>query len=107
LRHETYAVIFTSKRTSADEPGYTTMAERMKQLARLQPGFQGLDSARGPEGRGITISYWDSLEAIHAWRNQAEHLVAQELGRQRWYDSYRLIVARVERTDRFERQHGQ
>ena len=72
------------------------MSERMVQLAGEQPGFLGLESAR--EGAsGITVSYWESEEAIASWRANFEHLAAQEKGRSTWYKSYRLQLAKVER----------
>ena len=72
------------------------MAERMWELAAQQPGFLGADSVR--EGAvGITVSYWHDLESIHAWKMHAEHQEAQRLGRERWYRSYTLRIARVER----------
>lgn len=92
-----YAVIFTSTRTS-EESGYGAMSERMSELAAEQPGFLGIESARGADGLGITVSYWDSEEAIASWRRHVEHRVAQELGRDRWYSDYVIRVAKVERT---------
>jgi heme-degrading monooxygenase HmoA len=92
-----YAVIFTSVRTPADPAGYEAMAERMIELARQQPGFLGVESARGEGGLGITVSYWTSEAAIRQWREHAEHVIAQSLGRREWYASYELRVARVER----------
>lgn len=89
-----YAVIFSNLRTSGDE-GYAAMAERMVALAREQPGFLGIESVR--DGLGITVSYWESLEAIGNWKKNAEHQVAQKLGRAQWYSSFRVRVARVER----------
>lgn len=91
-----YAVIFTSLRTEGDR-GYGRMAERMVELAAQQPGFLGLESARTPEGLGITVSYWSSEEAIAAWKAHVEHQVAQQAGQQTWYANYQLRVARVER----------
>jgi len=93
-----YAVIFTSVRTDVDG-GYGDMAERMVELARQQPGFLGVESARSPSGdrTGITVSYWTDLEAIRAWKANAEHLVAQRQGRESWYAHYRVRIARVER----------
>jgi heme-degrading monooxygenase HmoA len=91
-----YAVIFTSKRTSVDD-GYDATAERMVELAALQPGFLGFESARGANGLGITVSYWASLEAIANWRNHAEHRIAQITGRQKWYEHFETRVSRVER----------
>jgi heme-degrading monooxygenase HmoA len=91
-----YAVIFSSRRTAGDQ-GYEAMAERMVELAQAQPGFLGVESARGADGFGITVSYWASEAAIAAWRAQAEHRLAQESGRARWYEHYEIRVARVER----------
>jgi len=91
-----YAVIFTSRRTSGDH-GYSAMAEKMEQMALAQPGCLGAESARDPEGFGITVSYWADEESLIAWKQVAEHLVAQRLGRERWYAHYELRVARVER----------
>ena len=99
-----YAVIFTSVRTPDDPDGYAATAERMVELAAGMPGYLGVESARGPDGLGITVSYWSSLEAIAAWRRDAEHKEAQRLGRQRWYGQFRLRVTRVERDYGFERE---
>lgn len=91
-----YAVIFSSQRTGADA-GYETMAERMVALAQEQPGYLGVESTRGADGFGITVSYWDSLEAIARWKADLEHRQAQAQGRELWYAHYELRVARVER----------
>ena len=91
-----YAVVFTSIRTDGDH-GYGHMADRMVELAREQPGFLGVESARGADGFGITVSYWTSEEAIRNWKANAEHRIAQETGKSRWYADYQLRVAKVER----------
>jgi heme-degrading monooxygenase HmoA len=91
-----YAVVFTSVRGTEDGPGYGAMAGQMVELASRQPGFLGVESVRGPDGVGITVSYWDSREAIERWGRHAERLLAQRLGRERWYDGFRLRVCRVE-----------
>lgn len=95
-----YAVVFSSQRV-ADTKGYANMAERMLALAQQQPGFLGVESASA--GIGITVSYWSSLDAIRQWKSDAEHLQAQAAGRERWYEAYRVRIARVERDYGFER----
>lgn len=95
-----YAVIFTSLRTDVDN-GYGDMARRMVELASQQPGFLGYESAR--DGIGITVSYWESEEAIRNWHANAEHRVAQERGYKEWYSAFRLRVAKVEREAAFEK----
>lgn len=96
-----YAVIFTSVRTETDD-GYSETAERMLLLARNTPGFIGVDSAR--DEVGVTVSYWESLEAIQAWREHPEHRGAQRAGREKWYESFVTRVCRVERESRFTRR---
>lgn len=98
-----YAVIFASVRTPADNEGYDAAAERMAQLASQQPGYLGVDSVRGTNGVGITVSYWSSEEAIVAWRRNAEHTIVREHGRKNWYAEYELRVAKVERAYGFKR----
>ena len=95
-----FAVIFTSRRTAVDD-GYGDTSEQMLALASQQPGFLGYESARGADGLGITISYWQSEEAIANWRRHADHLVVQQKGREQWYSEFVTRVARVERARRF------
>ena len=91
-----YVVAFSSLRTAGDN-GYAAMADAMVELALQQPGCLGAESARSPDGFGITNAYFIDEASILAWKNHARHLVAQKLGRERWYEHYELRVARVER----------
>jgi len=89
-----YAVIFTSVRTEGDN-GYAEMADRMVELARQQDGFLGVESARNEIG--ITVSYWHDLECIKKWRENMEHSIARDKGRNKWYQSFKVRIAKVER----------
>ena len=80
------------------------MAERMLALARKQPGFIDVESVRGASGDGMTVSYWESLEAIQAWREHPDHAHAQEEGRGRFYSSFSLKIAKVIRQGSFSAQ---
>lgn len=91
-----YAVIFASQRRASD-PDYDAAAERMVQLATEQEGFLGVETVRGEDGFGITVSYWRDEACIHAWKLQAEHTEARRRGRLEWYEHFELRVARVER----------
>jgi heme-degrading monooxygenase HmoA len=97
-----YAVIFTSLRTDAVE-GYGETSDRMIELAAQQPGFLGIESARGEDGLGITVSYWESEEAIANWKRQGEHRLAQGRGYSTWYSEFFTRVAKVERANHFTR----
>jgi len=98
-----YAVIFTSLQ-SIDTEGYSKMAKNMEELARQQPGFLDFEHAR--EDIGIGISYWESLEAIARWKSNLEHLEAQELGKERWYEWYKIRICKIEREYSFSRQQA-
>ena len=90
-----FAVIFTAQRSLSGDDIYDITADRMVLLARRQPGFLGVESVRGDDGIGITVSYWVDRDAIANWRQQAEHLAAQALGRQEFYEWFRVRVAEV------------
>lgn len=93
-----YAVVFTSIRklnTNEENIAYTEMATRMDELAKLQPGYLGIESAKNETG--ITISYWKSLADIANWKQHSEHLIAQQMGIEKWYAKFKTRVCRVER----------
>ena len=90
-----FTVIFTAQRSLSGDDIYDMTADRMVLLAQRQPGFLGVESVRGDDGISITVSYWVDRAAIANWRQHVEHLAAQELGRQEFYDWYRIRVAEV------------
>lgn len=94
----TIAVIFVAQRTSADEDGYQAAAGAMDRLAASQAGYVGIETVRGNDGLGITVSYWVNEEAAVAWRNHPEHAAIRDAGRDRWYSHYSLHVAEVGRS---------
>lgn len=95
-----YAVVFTSIRTEVDFD-YAEMADRMLNLAEKQEGFLGVESARNE--LGITVSYWESLEAIKKWKLHTEHTEAREKGRKMWYNAFKVRICKVEREYGFEK----
>jgi heme-degrading monooxygenase HmoA len=96
-----YLVAFTSLRTDVDD-GYGATSARMVELAAQQPGYLGIESARGQDGLGITLSYWRSQDDLRAWKAVAEHRQAQQRGRSEWYSHYRTRVGRVDYDYGFE-----
>ncbi len=99
------AVIFTNLRTSHGDDGYGAAAARMLELAAEIPGFLGVESARGEDGVGITVSYWADDDAVTNWRSHPEHLDVQARGRSEWYEWYELRVAHVERSRSYRSPH--
>ncbi|MBS1642916.1 MAG: antibiotic biosynthesis monooxygenase [Bacteroidetes bacterium] len=95
-----YAVIFTSIKEN-DLEGYSEIADKMETLAKQQPGYLGIESAS--KNISITVSYWESLEAIKQWKQHAEHIIAQQLGKEKWYEKYKIRICLVERDYAFEK----
>ena len=91
-----YTVVFSSQRTEGDN-GYGAMGDRMVELASQQPGYLGVESVRGADGFGITVSYWQTEQAIVDWKANTEHLQAQRQGWGQWYSHFELRIAKVER----------
>lgn len=102
-----YAVIFTSTQTETIV-GYSEMADQMEALAKKQDGFLGIESARNSTSSnlsdriGITVSYWENLDAIKQWKSNTDHLFAQQKGREQWYNWYKVRICKVEREYEFE-----
>ena len=97
-----YAVIFTSVRTNEDDAGYAAAAQEMEALAAQQPGFLGLETARGEIG--ISVSYWQNYPSIQKWKAHLRHRWAQQKGRESWYADYAIRIAKVEQEKRPLRQ---
>ena len=92
---EYYAVIFSSTHSGEEKEAYSSMANRMVELASQQEGFLGIESARDEKGRGITVSYWQTEECIKKWKENSEHLEAQKMGKKKWYKHFSLRIAKV------------
>jgi len=97
-----YAVIFSSRLNSENDPDYQLTARHMEELASQQPGYLGVESVRDDEGKGITVSYWKDLQAIKRWKQQVDHLSAQASGKSKWYRSYNVKISLVEKSYGFE-----
>jgi heme-degrading monooxygenase HmoA len=98
LSNGTISVIFVAQRTDLDADGYAQAAALMDELAAQQAGYIGIDSVRGADGLGITVSYWTDEASANAWRDHPEHAAMRDAGRNQWYAHYSLHVAQVTRS---------
>jgi heme-degrading monooxygenase HmoA len=95
-----YVVVFTIV-LSSDLEGYEDMGGKMVELAFQQPGFLGMEYGGGETE--LTISYWENLESISQWRNVAAHTIARDLGREKWFQAFKVRIAKVERDYEFSK----
>ena len=90
-----YVVIFRAKSRTLDDE-YFRVAARMRELALSQ--FGCLEFQAVTEGQDeVALSYWPDEQSIVAWKAHSEHAMAQQLGRERWYESYIVQVAQITR----------
>jgi heme-degrading monooxygenase HmoA len=97
-------VLFRSKLVEAPD-GYADMAQEMLETARTMPGFVDVKAFTSADGERLTVVWWQDEETLRAWRTHARHMVAQKLGREKWYQYYSIEVAEITRSKRFEREH--
>jgi len=66
----------------------------MKELALGEHGcIEFISVTQGSEE--IALSYWENVDQIRKWKSNSEHMLAQELGRSKWYESYTVQVVEV------------
>src|SRR5690349_15208100 len=99
-------VLFRSKLVDAPD-GYAEMAQEMLELAKTMPGFVDVKAFKADDGERLTLVWWRDEETLKGWREQARHRIAQRLGRERWYEYYKIEVAEVVRKNVFERSRAQ
>jgi heme-degrading monooxygenase HmoA len=89
--------IFRSTRTDHSEKEYEAWSGKMDNLVVTMPGYIGHTSFRDESRRGVTISYFASMADLVSWKQVAEHLEAQALGRTSFYTEYEVEVAEIVR----------
>lgn len=90
-----YVVIFKAAIRNLDSD-YSTTAARMRELALSE--FGCLEFQVVTEGKEeVALSYWPDEASIRAWKSHPEHVLAQQLGKQKWYESYTVQIAHIDR----------
>ena len=97
-------ILFRSRLTAAAGADYTAMDAELDRLVRNQPGFVDVKSFTAADGERLTLVWWKDRETLAQWRNLPIHREAQQTGRAKWYEYYKMEVAEVFRTSDFERE---
>lgn len=90
-----YVVIFKAKIKALDKQ-YSQTAQLLREKALSQFNCQKFE-AISEQDFEIALSYWDSLADIQAWHQDAEHQMAQQLGKEQWYQSFSVEICKIER----------
>lgn len=90
-----FVVVFRAKIAKLDDE-YIGVAQRLRHLALTE--FSCLEFHVVTEGDNeIALSYWPDEDTIRAWKQHSDHLIAQKLGRKKWYKSYSVEVCELKR----------
>jgi len=96
-------ILFRSKLAEAAADGYSEMASEMLARAQQMPGFIDFKSFKADDGERLSVIRWQDQASLAGWRNDVRHLVAQKMGREKWYEYYKIEVAEIIRESAFER----
>ena len=86
-------VLFRSKLTAAAGDDYAQMAQAMKAHALNFEGFIDIKAYTADDGERMTIVRWKDLETLKPWSEDMKHQAAKRLGREKWYQYYRIEIA--------------
>jgi heme-degrading monooxygenase HmoA len=95
-------VLFRSKLTSRAGEDYRSLLAAMDQYAKTQPGFIAQKAFTAEDGERLTIVWWSDKETLDQWRRNQRHIAAKTLGRERWYEYYKMELAEVFHSNHFE-----
>jgi heme-degrading monooxygenase HmoA len=99
-------ILFRSKLAASAGDDYARMSEAMLAHAKTFAGFVDVKSFKADDGERLTVVWWQDEATLKAWATDAKHRVAQQAGRDRWYEYYRMDVAQIVRVSRFDRDAG-
>ncbi len=99
-------VLFWSRLTSEAGEDYSSMAAEMIERARGTPGFVDFKSWKSEDGERLSVIHWQDAATMRLWATDARHRLAQKLGREKWYQYFRLEIADVTRAWGFHRADG-
>lgn len=99
--------IFRSHLRDDAGPEYGEWAQRMDRLAAAMPGFVSFKTFRADDGERVSIIEFDTEQAAAAWARHPEHLEAQKLGREKFYEEFEVMTCKPMRAYGFKRGEGE
>ena len=91
------AVIFEVWPEPAHKQDYLDTAAELRPLLENFEGFVSIERFESlvTPGKLLSLSYWESEEALERWRNVEAHRTAQARGRAGLFTGYRIKIAHV------------
>ena len=94
-----FVVIFRSKRTDSNSDLYYEHNDKLAEKIKSVPGYIKHFGVRHPENReGITVVYFENLDAINIWREDLEHKAAKDLAKSHFYENYSIEILELKKS---------
>jgi heme-degrading monooxygenase HmoA len=92
-----FAVIFEVIPTAEGKNEYLSIAAELKTYLSKIPGFISIErfQSLNDERKILSLSFWESEQAIAQWRNLEAHRCAQAKGRSQLFEDYRIRVGGI------------
>ena len=94
-----YAVIFEVEVKPDGKDIYLNIASKLKEQLQQTVGFISIERFQSlvSEGKLLSLSFWEDMDSIDAWKKNLDHMNAQSKGRSSLFKDYRIRIAKVEK----------
>jgi heme-degrading monooxygenase HmoA len=96
--------VFRSRLRPGVQDEYVALVERMLAIVTTLPGYVSHKGFWADDGERVTVVEFESEAAQRAWRTHPEHIAAQRLGREKYYEAYDIQVCDVLYDAHFKRE---
>lgn len=93
------AVMFEVTPTTEGKDDYFKLGAALKEQLMKVPGFISVErfASVNTEGKFLSLSFWESEDAVRLWRNNLAHRQGQKKGHDALFDNYRISVGTIVR----------
>lgn len=97
-------VVFRSRLREEARDAYAAREPEVYDWAQKMPGFVSSKDFVAEDGERLAVIEFRSAEELKAWREHQGHQLAQQQGRDEFYEEYTLQVCELVRESRFKRE---
>jgi len=94
--------VFKNRLRPGVEREYGAHVSKLLEIAQRMPGFVAIKGYAAEDGEQLILVEFETVQDLAAWREHPEHLIAQELGRNKYYADYKVQVCNTVREYSFK-----
>lgn len=74
---------------------YSEYSALLHREVESMPGFCKFENWVDSEGYSVSLSYWETLDNLEAWKMFPKHQEAKKKGKWNWYSEYSVEVCQI------------